>query len=143
MLFTLIVIRPTASEGAHPRGEVEEVLRCSGVNIEDCNLLSLVDSLLTMLDSQLLTIFVERWHKETYSFHFPFGEMTITLNDVSSLFHLPLARSFFITSLISQQLACINSIRDLGITKERVIEELGVTRVFIFTYLSSGIGMET
>src|SRR3954463_15374192 len=34
--------------------------------------------------------FVERWHRETSSFHLPVGEMTITLHDVQCLFHLPI-----------------------------------------------------
>ncbi|KAH1216057.1 Protein MAIN-LIKE 1 [Glycine max] len=37
----------------------------------------------------LLSAFVERWHRETSSFHLPVGELTITLDDVSSLLHLP------------------------------------------------------
>ncbi|XP_028201914.1 protein MAINTENANCE OF MERISTEMS-like [Glycine soja] len=37
----------------------------------------------------LLSSFVERWHRETSSFHLPMGEVTITLDDVSSLLHLP------------------------------------------------------
>ncbi|KAH1257966.1 Protein MAIN-LIKE 1 [Glycine max] len=40
-------------------------------------------------DWGLLSAFVERWHRETSSFHLPVGELTITLNDVSSLLHLP------------------------------------------------------
>ena len=35
-----------------------------------------------------LSAFVERWHRETSSFHLPVGELTITLDDVSSLLHL-------------------------------------------------------
>ena len=31
---------------------------------------------------------MERWHEETSSFHLPFGEMTITLDDVASLLHI-------------------------------------------------------
>src|SRR3954470_1071809 len=34
--------------------------------------------------------FVERWHRETSSFHLPVGEMTITLHDVHCLLHLPI-----------------------------------------------------
>ncbi|KAH1199370.1 Protein MAIN-LIKE 1 [Glycine max] len=39
-------------------------------------------------DRGLLSSFVERWHRETSSFHLPVGELTITLDDVSSLLHL-------------------------------------------------------
>lgn len=52
--------------------------------------------------------------------------MTITLDDVSSLFHLPLAGSFFTASFISQQLTCITALQDLGVTKEHVIEDFWV-----------------
>ncbi|KAG5567258.1 hypothetical protein RHGRI_002723 [Rhododendron griersonianum] len=37
----------------------------------------------------LVSAFVERWHLETNSFHFGFGEMTITLEDVLYLVGLP------------------------------------------------------
>jgi len=40
-------------------------------------------------DQGLLSSFMERWHRETSSFHLPVGELTITLDDVSSLLHLP------------------------------------------------------
>ncbi|XP_028236908.1 protein MAIN-LIKE 2-like [Glycine soja] len=39
-------------------------------------------------DQGLLSTFGERWHRETSSFHLPVGELTITLDDVSSLLHL-------------------------------------------------------
>jgi len=41
-------------------------------------------------DRGLLSSFVEWWHRETSSFHLPVGELTITLDDVSSLLHLPM-----------------------------------------------------
>ena len=40
-------------------------------------------------DQGLLSSFVERWHWERSSFHLLVGEVTITLDDVSSLLHLP------------------------------------------------------
>jgi len=40
-------------------------------------------------DRGLLSTFVERWHRETSSFHLSVGELTITLDDVSSFLHLP------------------------------------------------------
>jgi hypothetical protein len=41
------------------------------------------------LDSYLIRIFVERSHGETFSFHMPAGEITVTLDVVSYLLHLP------------------------------------------------------
>ncbi|KAL5128578.1 Protein MAIN-LIKE 1 [Glycine soja] len=45
-------------------------------------------------DRGLLFAFVERWHRETSSFHLSVGELTITLDDVSSLLHLPVVGDF-------------------------------------------------
>ncbi|KAF6139320.1 hypothetical protein GIB67_021530 [Kingdonia uniflora] len=39
-------------------------------------------------NSVLITAFAERWHPETNNFHFKWGEMTITLEDVSRLIGL-------------------------------------------------------
>ena len=41
-------------------------------------------------DPGLISAFVERWHRETSTFHLPVGEFTITLDDVASLLHLPI-----------------------------------------------------
>ncbi|KAL5221082.1 hypothetical protein ABZP36_025795 [Zizania latifolia] len=41
-------------------------------------------------DRNLVAGLVERWRPETHSFHFPFGEMTVTLQDVSCLLGLPI-----------------------------------------------------
>ncbi|KAH1210500.1 Protein MAIN-LIKE 1 [Glycine max] len=45
-------------------------------------------------DQGLLSAFVERWHREMSNFHLPVGELTITLDDVSSLLHLPVIGDF-------------------------------------------------
>ena len=37
---------------------------------------------------------MERWHKETSSFHLPVGDVTITLDDVASLLYLPIKGAF-------------------------------------------------
>ena len=42
----------------------------------------------------LILAFVERWPKETNTFHLPIGETTITLDDVSCLLHLPIVGEF-------------------------------------------------
>jgi len=43
----------------------------------------------------LLCAFVERWHADTNTFHLPIGELTITLDDVSNLLHLPIIGQFY------------------------------------------------
>jgi hypothetical protein len=40
------------------------------------------------MDNAALTAPVDRWRPETHSFHLPYGEMTITLEDVAMLFGL-------------------------------------------------------
>ncbi|CAI0381403.1 unnamed protein product [Linum tenue] len=42
------------------------------------------------MDNKLLTAMVERWRKETHTFHLLEGEMTITLKDVAMLTKLPI-----------------------------------------------------
>lgn len=42
------------------------------------------------LDEPLISAFVERWRSETHTFHIPFGECTITLQDVAYQFGLPI-----------------------------------------------------
>lgn len=42
------------------------------------------------IDKWLLAGLVERWRPETHSFHLPVGEMTVTLQDVSCLWGLPI-----------------------------------------------------
>ena len=38
----------------------------------------------------LLMTLCKRWHAETNSFHLPVGEMTVTLDDVTCLMHIPI-----------------------------------------------------
>ena len=45
-------------------------------------------------DQGLISSFVERWHRETSTFHLPVGEVTITLDDVASLLHLLIVGDF-------------------------------------------------
>ncbi|XP_052723740.1 uncharacterized protein LOC128193700 [Vigna angularis] len=48
------------------------------------------------VDKGLLLGFIERWHFETSSFHLPIGEMSITLDNVSTLLHLPVLDNYVI-----------------------------------------------
>ena len=58
-------------------------------------LLPLASCSLDTGDRGLLSAFVERWHDQTSSFHLPVGEVTITLDDVASLLHLPIKGAFY------------------------------------------------
>ena len=42
------------------------------------------------LDQALITTLVKRWRPETHSFHFPHGEMTITLQDMEVIMGVPI-----------------------------------------------------
>jgi len=48
------------------------------------------DTNYNVIDHILCFSFVKRWHEETSSFHLLFGKMTMTLDDVSYLMHLPI-----------------------------------------------------
>ena len=41
------------------------------------------------INQALVSTFVERWQPKTNTFHLPFGEMTITLDDVSAIIGIP------------------------------------------------------
>ncbi|KAJ1406612.1 Aminotransferase-like, plant mobile domain [Sesbania bispinosa] len=63
--------------------------------VDDYGLASLVEVTHSFVDRSLLSAFTKRWHWKTSSFHLPVGEMTITLDDVSSLLHIPVTSRFF------------------------------------------------
>ncbi|CAK8576706.1 unnamed protein product [Lathyrus sativus] len=62
--------------------------------ISRSGLSSLQRTSLIKIDTNLVSAFAERCHLETSSFHMPFAEMTITLDDVSCLLHLPIMGVF-------------------------------------------------
>ncbi|XP_068501366.1 protein MAIN-LIKE 1-like [Phaseolus vulgaris] len=71
-----------------PHERIEAAVELSGLG-------GLLHASYESLDRGLLCAFVERWHAETNSFHLPVGEMTITLDDVSNLLHLPIVGHFY------------------------------------------------
>ncbi|CAK8534695.1 unnamed protein product [Lathyrus sativus] len=90
--------------------------------ISRSGLASLQRTSLTKIDTNLVSAFVERWHLETSSFHMPFGEMTITLDDVSCLLHLPIRGVFWSPQDISEALAVEWAVQYLGVS-QRVVQQ--------------------
>ncbi|KAH1225476.1 Protein MAIN-LIKE 2 [Glycine max] len=70
-----------------PTIEIEGLVAITGISL-------LIACSLDTGDRRLISTFVERWHKETSSFHLPIGELTITLDDMASLLQLPIICAF-------------------------------------------------
>ena len=66
-----------------PALEIESMIAATGLS-------PLIRCSVITTDPGLISAFVERWHRETSTFHLPVGELTITLDDVASLLHLPI-----------------------------------------------------
>ena len=68
-------------------------------------------------DRGLLSAFVEWWQRETSSFHLSVGELTITLDDVSSLLHLLGCTLFANKSATNVHVVYLVALRDLSMTE--------------------------
>jgi hypothetical protein len=96
--------------------------------VEDAGLAPLLRCSYNIVDKGLLTAFTERWHRETSSFHLPVGEMTITLDDVSSILHLPIRGSLFSMSSLTKDLAVGMLVIMLGVSLHDAVVETDITR---------------
>ncbi|XP_057428230.1 protein MAIN-LIKE 1-like [Lotus japonicus] len=92
--------------------------------VEAAGLLLLLTCNFPSIDKTMLTTFVERWQPETSSFHMPFGEMTITLDDVSSLLHIPVKGKFFTLPVLTREDAASALHKQLGVTQADAEEEI-------------------
>ncbi|KAM7474205.1 hypothetical protein LguiB_021448 [Lonicera macranthoides] len=64
---------------------------CEGVweRVKASGLMNLTEFTYKFIEKTLVSAFIERWHPETNTFHLPFGEMTITLDDVCQILGVP------------------------------------------------------
>ena len=65
----------------------------------------------TRTNPNIIQAFIERWHPETNSFHMPFGEMTITLDDVWCLLGLDITRRGVLSQRVEEGMCtyiCLN-----------------------------------
>ncbi|KAM0051442.1 putative protein-serine/threonine phosphatase [Helianthus debilis subsp. tardiflorus] len=68
----------------HPvSGRVEGLIHAAGFS-------GILQTGYKYVDHALITALVERWRPETHTFHLPFGETTVTLQDVNVLWGLPI-----------------------------------------------------
>ena len=90
-------------------------------------LLPLIKHNYRYIDYVAISAFVERWQPETNTFHLPFGEMMITLDDVSSILGVSVLGSCFNASWGRKEIAANNAmkltIEELGVSEAEVVEE--------------------
>ena len=72
------------------RSKPEEGLSSFWDPVEASGLHDLIYTGYSSVPHAMIRVMCERWHKETSSFYLLVGEMTITLDDVSKLPHLPI-----------------------------------------------------
>ena len=70
---------------------------------------------------------MERWHSETSTFHLPVGELTITLDDVSSLLHLPITGALHSFHALSTEEAIFLLTKLLEVSAEEARAETTLT----------------
>ncbi|XP_057455897.1 protein MAIN-LIKE 2-like [Lotus japonicus] len=106
----------------------KDVLKCFSTYVKGrvvaAGLLPLLTCNLPSVDKTMLTTFVERWQRDTSSFHMPFGEMTITLDDVSSMLHIPVKGKFFTLPVLTREEASTVLHKQLGVTQADAEEEI-------------------
>ncbi|XP_058767247.1 protein MAIN-LIKE 1-like [Vicia villosa] len=84
---------------------------------------------LARVDTHLLSSFVERWHPETSSFHMPLCEMTITLDDVSCLLHVPIRGELVDPDFVVTDYDSIhNAVELFGVSLSEASEEASSVR---------------
>ncbi|KAK9100872.1 hypothetical protein Scep_024302 [Stephania cephalantha] len=70
-------------QSCHPdTAGLQRIIQRSGSN-------TLIDCSYRKANKEVITAFVERWQPEKNTFHLPFGEMSISLEDVSMLLKIP------------------------------------------------------
>ncbi|KAL5123190.1 Protein MAIN-LIKE 2 [Glycine soja] len=71
-----------------PAPEIEDMIATIGLS-------PLIRCSVITTDPRLIFAFIERWHRETSTFHLPVEELTITLDDVASLQHIPIIGTLY------------------------------------------------
>ncbi|KAG4925036.1 hypothetical protein JHK87_050576 [Glycine soja] len=104
-----------------PVPEIEGLVAATGLS-------PLIDCSVITGDPGLISAFVERWHSETSTFHLPVGELTITLDDVSSILHLPITGTLHSFHALSTEEARFLLTELLEVSAEEARAETALTR---------------
>jgi len=104
-----------------PVPEIEGLVGATGLS-------PLIDCSVVTSDPGLISAFVERWHSETSTFHLPVEELTITLDDVSSLLHLPITGALHSFHALSTEEAIFLLTELLEVSAEEARAETSLTR---------------
>ena len=85
------------------------LIGCSG-------LAPLVETFYRFINRNMVSAFVEKWQPETNTFRMPFGEMTITIDDVDTILGIPVTGRSVSVEQLSFERAKILVKHGLGIT---------------------------
>ncbi|KAL5170588.1 Protein MAIN-LIKE 1 [Glycine soja] len=102
-------------------GQIEGLVAATGLS-------PLIDCSVITGDPGLISAFVERWHSETSTFHLPVGELTITLDDVSSILHLSITGALHSFHALSMEEARFLLTELLEVSEEEARAETALTR---------------
>ncbi|KAI5401504.1 hypothetical protein KIW84_066105 [Lathyrus oleraceus] len=94
---------------------------------------------LNKIDTNLISAFMERWHLETSSFHMPFGEMSITLDDVACILHLPIRGIFWSPQDVTEEVAVELAVDYLGVSRGQAQSHAYATRAYLLMLVGSTI----
>ncbi|XP_050892090.1 serine/threonine-protein phosphatase 7 long form homolog [Lathyrus oleraceus] len=93
--------------------------------LSDSGLSSLHKTIFSRINQNLILAFVERFHPETSCFNMSFGEMTITLDDVSCLLHIRCMGDFYnLTNDFTKSNAITMDTDLLGVLLEEEVGEV-------------------
>ncbi|KAH1249250.1 Protein MAIN-LIKE 2 [Glycine max] len=104
-----------------PVPEIEGLVAATGLSL-------LIDCSVITGDLGLISAFVEMWHSETSTFHLLVGELTITLDDVSSLLHLPITGALHSFHALSMEEARFLLTELLEVSAKEARAETALTR---------------
>ncbi|KAK9088768.1 hypothetical protein Scep_027850 [Stephania cephalantha] len=115
-------------QSCHPdTAGLQRIIQRSGLN-------ALIDCSYRKANKELISAFVERWQPETNTFHLPFGEMSISLEDVSFLLKIPVTGKVvevdkfarYTEESRSDAIKMVSNL--LGVSAEEAEEEVNITK---------------